>query len=172
MTVVLTFVTFINVDVTFRSYVATGTATRVAPVDHAGLADGSCIARVGCASIVDVTQKSSLVRGTFANETGHTIPTCPAVEARLSGTVIHVDLAVMAFEAVDTNARVSTFGVVAGGAVLAYVGPGGAFINVLGAKASGVFGGAVAGVGADSINATASILAKMSIAVVNVDVAS
>ena len=168
----LTFVALVNIDIAFGSDVATGTTTRVASVDHAGLADRPGVTRVGIASVVQVAQQPRFVGRTFANVAGHAIMTSTAIEARLDGAVVNVDLAVVAFESVNANARVASFGVVAGGPVLAHVWPRSAFIHVLGAETSRVFGRAVASVGADAIDTSSSILAKMSVAVVDVDVAS
>lgn len=166
------FVTLVDVDVTFSSDEAAGAATSVASVDHAGFANRPRIARVRGTGVVQVAQKTCFVGWAFTNVAGHTIMTSSTIETRLDGTVVHINLAIVALVAVDANARVTTLGIVTRGAVLAHVGPRCAFINVLSAKAPRVFRGAIAGIRADSIHASSPVLAEVSIAIVLVDVAA
>ena len=164
-------VAFVNVNVALGSDVATGTATCVATVDHARLANGARGAGVGGAGVVEVAQEAGLFRGALADIAGDPIVASSSVQAGLNSTVVDVDFAIVAFEAVDTNAGVASNGVVTSRSILTNVRPGGAFVNVLGAVAAFVFRRAIASIGSHPINAPASILAKVSAAVVQVDLA-
>ena len=94
------------------------------------------------------------------------------IKTRLDGAVVHIDLTIVALEPVDTDTRVTTLRVVTRGSILAYVRPGQALIHVLVTIFSFEFGRAFASVSLYSVNATASVLAKMAITVVYVDMAS
>ena len=168
----LTLIAFVDVNVAFRTNVTARTTTSVTAVDHASLANGSRITGVGGASIIQMAKEASLVRRTLTNIAGYAVVAGAPIEARLNSAVIHIDLAVVALETVDTDAGVTSVRVVTRGSVLAYVRPHRAFVDVLSAVAPGVLGGAVAGVTADAIHTTASVLAKVAIAIVYVDVAS
>lgn len=165
-------IAFVDVNVAFRTNVTARTTTSVTAVDHASLANGSRITGVGGASIIQMAKEASLVRRTLTNIAGYAVVAGAPIEARLNSAVIHIDLAVVALETVDTDAGVTSVRVVTRGSVLAYVRPRRAFVDVLSAVAAGVLGGAVAGVTADTIHTTASVLAKVAIAIVYVDVAS
>ena len=94
------------------------------------------------------------------------------VKAGLDGAVVHVDFTIVALEPVDTDARVTAVRVVTRGSILAYIRPRQALIHVLGTILSFELGRAVASVTLYSVNAAASVLAKMTITVVYVDMAS
>jgi len=106
-----------------------------------------------------VTKEASFVRRTFANEAGHPVMTFPPIETGFRFTVIHIDLAVVTLESVDTDAGITSVRVMTRGSVLAYVRPRLALVDVLCTIASAVLSRAVARVSAYSVNATASVLA-------------
>jgi len=152
-------IAFVDVNVTFGTNVAARATASVTTVDHARFTDGSRVARIGITSIVQVTKEASLVRRTFANVASHPVVACIAVETGLNSAVIHIDLAIVTLESVDTDAGVTSVRVVTRGSVLAYVRPRLALVDVLRAVASAVLSGAGARVSAYSVNATASVLA-------------
>jgi len=119
-----------------------------------------------------VAKKARLIRWAFTDIAGHPIMTGTPIKTRLDGAVVHIDLTIVALEPVDTDTRVTTLRVVTRGSILAYVRPGQALIHVLVTIFSFEFGRAFASVSLYSVNATASVLAKMAITVVYVDMAS
>lgn len=72
-------VALVDIDVAFRSDISARTSTRVASVDNAGLADRPRVAGVRGARVVQVAQKASLIRRTFANIASHAIMTSTSV---------------------------------------------------------------------------------------------
>ena len=157
--ILLTLITFVDVNVTLRSDVATGTLARVTPIDLWNNTVRSLVTRIGCTSIVQVTKETSLVRRTFTNEAGHAVMTFSSVETGFRFTVIHIDLAIVTLESVDTDAGITSIRVMTRGSVLAYVWPRLALVDVLCTITSSVLRRAVTCVRAYPINATASILA-------------
>ena len=119
----LTLIAFVDVNVAFRTNVTARTTTSVTAVDHASLANGSRITGVGGASIIQMAKEASLVRRTLTNIAGYAVVAGAPIEARLNSAVIHIDLAVVALETVDTDAGVTSVRVVTRGSVLAYVRP-------------------------------------------------
>jgi hypothetical protein len=118
-----------------------------------------------------VTQEAGLVWRTFADVAGHPVVALAPVKAGMLGAVVHVDLAVVAFIAVDADAAVAAVLVGARCPILADVGPERAFVHILGTVAARVLSRAIAGVRVNPVHAPASILAKVAVAVVHIDVA-
>ena len=85
--------------------------------------------------------------------------TFSSVETGFRFTVIHIDLAIVTLESVDTDAGITSIRVMTRGSVLAYVRPRLALVDVLCTITSTVLRRAVARVRAYPINATASVLA-------------
>ena len=98
--------------------------------------------------------------------------TSTPIEARLLGAIVHVYFAIVTLVSIDTNARVASLCIVTSGAILAYVGPQSTFVDVFGTVAASVMCRAVARVGPNAINAATSILTKVTIAVINVNMAT
>ena len=94
------------------------------------------------------------------------------IEAGLLSAIIHIDFAIVALVPVDTNAGVASLGIMTSSTVLAHVGPQSTFVDVFGTVAAGVLCRAVTRVGSNSIDATSSILTEVTIAVINVNVAT
>lgn len=167
-----TFIAFVDVDVAFGPYVAVGAPAGVAAVDHAGLANGPGVARVRCAGVVQVAQEAGLVGWALADVRGHSVVASSAILARVLRAIVDVDLAIVAFVAVDADARVASLCVGARGPVLADIRPRGALVHILGAIASAVLVRTVTGIGVDPVHAFAPILAEVTIAVVHIDLAA
>ena len=167
-----TFVAFVDVMVAFRPSVSTWASTCIGTIDHARLADGSSIARVGRTSIVQVAKETRFVWRTFANVTGHAIMTSTSIQTGLLSAIIHIYFTIVAFVPIDTDTGVAAFGIVTSGAVLAHVRPQSTFVHILCTIPTCVFGRAVASVSTDAVHADTSILTKMSVAVVDIDVAT
>lgn len=167
----LTLGTLVNVNVAFGTHKALGAVAVVAAGDHVSLANGSGLARVGGTGIVQVAEQSRLARGALAKVVGNSVMTSTTVETGLLGTVVHVNLAVLALEAVDADAAVAVLGVAARGAVLANVRIQGALIHVLSAVLASVLGRALTRVGTHAIDTSTPVLAQVVLAVVHVDLA-
>jgi len=108
----------------------------------------------------------------FAYITGYPVVASTSVQARVLSTVIHINLAIVSFKAVDTDTGIATLGVMTSGTILAHVRPHSTFVHVLGTVASGIFCRTVTGVRSDPVDTTASILAEMAVTIVDIYVAS
>ena len=158
--------------VAFRPSVSTRASTCIGTIDHARLADGSSIAGVGRTSIVQVAKETRFVWRTFANVTGHAVMTSTSIQTGLLSAIIHIYFTIVAFVPIDTYTGVAAFGIVTSGAILAHIRPQGTFVNVFTTIPTGVLSRAVTGVSLNSIDATASILAKVAIAIVDIFLAT
>ncbi len=114
-----------------------------------------------------MAEQASLAGRTLAGVAGDAVLAGAAVQARPAEAVVHVDLAVLALEAIDADAGVAAVLVGAGGAVLARRVQG-TLVHVLCAPGACVAGRALAGVGVDAVQAGAADLAVMAGAVVDV----
>ena len=86
--------------------------------------------------------------------------------------IVDIYFAIMAFVAINANTGVAAFGIVTSGAILAHIRPQGTFVNVFTTIPTGVLSRAVTGVSLNSVDATASILAKVAIAIVDIFLAT
>lgn len=119
-----------------------------------------------------MAQKPGFVGRTFANIAGNAVMTSATIETGLDGTIVHVNVAIVALVSVDTNTRIASVGVMTRRSVLTNVRSGQAFVDILGTITTCIFGWTITGIGADSVNAAASVLAKMTVAIIYVDVAA
>lgn len=166
------FVALVDVLVAFRTHKTTWASTSVRPVDYTRVTYGSCIARIGCTGVVEVTQQSRFVGRAFAIIRGHSVVTNASIQTRLWGTVVHVNFAVVPLVAVDTDAIVAALVVGTSGSVFANVRHQCALVNVLAAITTGELAWTRTRVRVYAVHTLTSILAQMTWAVVDVDVAA
>ena len=86
-----------------------------------------------------MTEQASFVWRTFAGVTPYPVVASTSVQARVLSTVIHINLAIMAFVTIDTDTGITTFSVMTSSTILADVRPYGTLVNVLSAVAAGIF---------------------------------
>lgn len=161
------FKTFVDILIALCSIESWRAIAGVIPTHGIGVAPRPRVARITGAGILQMTQKPSFSRRTFAVKSANPIMTSSSIETVPLDTVILVGLAVPAHEPVDADALVAALGVLAGPVVHAGVGQA-TFIYVLRAVAARPLDGAFARVGVDSILALAAVLAQVALAVVDI----
>jgi hypothetical protein len=117
----VTFITLVDVEIAVRTDESLWAGAVVLAGDDVRLADGTAVARVASAGVVQVAEEAGLSGWALAVVVCDAVVASGAVEAGLGGAVIHVHLAVLALVAVDADALVTVVRVRARRTVLADV---------------------------------------------------
>jgi len=130
--------------------------------DFVGVTSGTGVAGTWSGTFVfQVAKKSCLARRTRTLVPSNFIMTSSTILTRKQFTIVAVDITIASLKAVDTDALVASFSVLAGAVVLARV-QSGTLVNILSTVWTGPLSWALARISAHSVLANGTILAKMS----------
>ena len=160
----------IDVLIACGSGVARGAGADRLAGDFVCVAAGTHIAGVPCTLVLQVAKETCLAWWAFALIPANLVVAGAAILTGTVGTFIRVEFAVHSFKSVDTDALITTLGVLAGAMVLARLG-GGALVDILPTVFPSPVDRAVTGVGVHPVHTLAPMLAKVTSAVVPVHLA-
>jgi len=161
------FKTFVDILIALRSIESWGAVAGIISTHRIGVTPRTRVARITGARIFQVTQKSSFARWTFAVKPSNSIMASSSVKTVSLHAVILVGLTVPSHESIDADTLISSLSVLAGSMVEARVGEA-AFVHIHGAVFASPLGRTFAGVGVDAILALSSVLAKVTMAIVDI----
>lgn len=154
--------------ITGRTAVARWASANSFAIDRVCITVGALIAWVADTSIFKVTEKTCASMWTLAEERCNSIMTGCSTAASSIGAVINIFAAILSRPAVDTNAVISTMGVVACTTILASIWHQLTFIDIFSAVLASPLRRTLAVIGVHAIHTGASILAVVSRTIVNV----